>query len=84
MCGSRQSCCRSFVSASAESWDSCASRCCSDARILGDGIDKAYYVGQVGDLDGDGFDDLAIGAPIANVREGATGSLYLFLGGTGP
>jgi len=40
-----------------------------------------YAVANAGDLDGDGFDDVAVGAPGADDAASDTGSVYVFRGG---
>jgi hypothetical protein len=53
----------------------------SDASFLGEGIDEyaGYEVAMAGDVNGDGYADLLIGAPEA----GSNGAAYLVLGGPG-
>lgn len=57
----------------------------ADAKFIGegagDGASGALAGG--GDVNGDGFDDLAIGAPSENSGGGAAGAAYLILGGGG-
>lgn len=54
------------------------------ARGLVDGEQFGMSVGRVGDIDGDGIADLAVGAPFSSGAAGAkeTGRLYLFSGAT--
>ncbi|MFH1464903.1 MAG: MopE-related protein [Pseudomonadota bacterium] len=58
----------------------------ADARIYGE--DEQDYAGGCtaggGDLDGDGFDDIAIGAWIDKFSDGWTGAAYVLFGGEGP
>jgi hypothetical protein len=39
-----------------------------------------YAVGGAGDVNGDGYDDVVVGAPYYNVLEGNEGAVYLYLG----
>jgi hypothetical protein len=54
----------------------------SDARIFGtDGGDWAgHAVANAGDVDGDGIDDVLLGAPYADGAESYSGAAYLFEG----
>jgi hypothetical protein len=40
-----------------------------------------YAVGGIGDVNGDGFDDLAVGAPFNNAIAAEAGRVYVFFGG---
>ena len=51
---------------------------------LGAGDHSGSAVSTVGDINGDGFDDLAIGAPYANPNGAGSGSTYIVFGGTNP
>ncbi len=50
------------------------------ADFVGTGTSFGYEV-EAGDLDGDGIDDLIIGAPYAEEASGAQGAVYVFAGG---
>jgi hypothetical protein len=43
-----------------------------------------YAVGAVGDINGDGFPDLAVGNPYEGIDGLGTGEVYLYLGGSNP
>jgi hypothetical protein len=43
-----------------------------------------YSVGAVGDVNGDGFPDLAVGNPYEGIDVFGTGEVYLYLGGSNP
>src|SRR5678815_1044130 len=55
----------------------------ADAKLVGEepGDDAGHCVSGAGDVDGDGHDDLLIGAPLHDERGGSeTGAAYLLLG----
>ena len=45
---------------------------------------SGYAVANAGDINGDGFDDVAIGAPYADPNGGSSGRVYVVYGGEGP
>ncbi len=53
----------------------------ADAVISGEEFEElGRTVAGVGDLDSDGFDDVVLAAPVANVGGGFSGQVYVFLG----
>jgi hypothetical protein len=52
-----------------------------NGEISGDHF--GWAVSRAGDLNGDGIDDLLVGAPLANTPSADAGGVYLFLGSSG-
>jgi len=67
----------------ASAWSDSSSTASADVRV--EGIEAVDHLGWAvcldGDLDGDGVDDLVIGAPLAQGEEVSSGEVYVFLGG---
>jgi len=64
-------------------WQTSVTLGAADASFLGEqfGDDAGYAVATAGDVDGDGYDDLLIGASGADDVGSQSGKLYLVLGG---
>lgn len=52
----------------------------ADASFLGEGDDAGFDVANAGDLDGDGLDDILIGAPFNSQTAEDAGKLHVFFG----